>query len=121
MSGDGLCRRGLHAWGGEGPCERCRAAGKRLCAKGLHDLDAEGATYTEKDGRTRCAECRRARRQKARRKAKRRRAEEARGVAEDAPPVEEAPTIAVWPRGVGRAEAARYRHDVMVRRSRGLM
>lgn len=115
IEGD-LCAKGLHPRAGDGPCAKCKP-GER-CKSGLHDLTLPGATYTLKDGRRRCAECRRDRKRRSRAKAKRAEAEEARGVVEATP---EKPTFAVPTGYVSRAERARYRHAVMIRRSKGLL
>jgi len=108
-----LCRRGLHSAPADGAtCLKCKPVER--CSKG-HDLSLPDATYTPGDGRSRCRECKRERGRRSRARKKRREAEEARGA------TEEAPTVAMQPRGLGRVEAARYRHAVMVRKARGLL
>lgn len=97
-----------------------------LCAKQLHFLDAEGATYKRSDGRTGCVACKRSRAKRSRqrvkqKKAQREAAEQARGKK-----VAEAITLnpaSVPPAGfrgglVSGEAAARYRLALRVRASR---
>lgn len=123
-----LCAVGLHPGAGDVPCAECVApGGGHRCRSGRHDLTLPGATYTLKDGRSRCTECKKARAAKARLKRKRAKAEAEPGVAQESrdgveEEPSEIPTIAVPPRGFGRpTEVARYRHAVLIRMARGLM
>lgn len=108
------------------------AEGRPLCAKGFHFLDVEGATYTLKDGRARCVECKKSRARRSREKAKRKREEaerrarlreEAKQRKPKPPPPRrdgDSPVLnpAVPPGLLGGERAARYRLARMVRASR---